>query len=132
MIMHNEIKVVKKIVNTIVCILVIISYSKSYSQEKKYIHPLIYKYLTSDEIEKLNEADIKKLNFYFDSSYTVDKTNPDFIRFVNDSGGIFDVTKIERFRKEDKISYFKSENYPSLKIQLMPRKELEMIYEKIK
>jgi hypothetical protein len=100
------------------------------AQTKQELNPLAKKHLNTEQIESLTSADINTINFYFTSSYILDKTNPYYIKWLDEHGGVFDVYELYKFRKQSQRAFFKAERYPGFVIELLSWDEIEQVHKK--
>lgn len=97
----------------------------SLAQIKIEINSIAKQHFKSEQIQSFTAAEIHAINFMFTSSFIVDKSSAGYIKWLNDHNGIFDISLLNRFRKQSERAFYKTEHYPGFVIELFSWDEIQ-------
>jgi len=89
------------------------------------INPIAKTHLSQEQILSMSAFDINLINFFFTSSFIVDKTTPGYAKWLNDHDGVFDVSLLSKFRKQSERSFYRNENYTGFVVELFSWDEIQ-------
>lgn len=122
---HDILKFYQNKILIFTLIILFFSVLSSTAQVTSEMNPIAKTHLSQEQILSMSASEVNLINFFFTSTFIVDKTTPGYAKWLNDHDGIFDVSLLSKIRKQSERSFYRNENYAGFVVELMSWDEIQ-------
>lgn len=101
------------------------------AQSNHDINPIAKSHLSPEKLGAMTSSEILATNFLFTSSFIVDATTAGYKKWLKEHDGVFDISVLNKFRKQSERSFYKNEFYPGFVVELFSWDEIQNEYKKL-